>query len=589
MSPTLKVSNELSLPIDAITQTFGIVAQRGSGKTYLTAVVCEEFDSVGLPFVVMDPMGVYYGLRCSADGKREGLPVIILGGEHGDVPLESTSGRVIADWVVAERRSAVLDLSLFGKNEQRRFVTDFAEQLYHRNRDPLHLILDEADMWAPQKPKGVERMLGAIEDLVRRGRARGIGLSLVTQRPAVLNKDVLTQVSVLIALRVTGPQDRDAVEAWIKYHGEKTDRDEVLSSLASLPIGTAWFWSPGWLGILKKVQIRKRHTFDSSATPKIGERVVTPQKLAPVDLDVLRDRIAATIEKAKAEDPKELRKQIAQLQKEKGELEKRLATPPSAEPIVERVEVPVLANGALTRIENLLTKAARVADSFPALEKVFKSECQKIAAEIGKVKPEPIAAAVRSTPYRPVRPLTFQKIDSTPVTQGAVGFIPSKTQQRILDALAWYESIGNGEPTTPQVGAIALIDATGGHFSNTIGPLSSQGLVVRGSGTLRLTDAGRALAVVPESVASLDDYHEVLRSRVRRARSAGGKTIEILNAIIAHRGEEVTTAEIGEKVGIDHTGGHFSNMIGPLGTIGLIERRSGVVRPTEILFPPGLD
>src|SRR5207249_1657481 len=44
------------------------------------------------------------------------------------------------------------------------------------------------------------------------------------------------------------------------------------------------------------------------------------------------------------------------------------------------------------------------------------------------------------------------------------------TQQRILDALAWYESIGNFFPSTLQVGAIALIDASGGHFSNTVGP-----------------------------------------------------------------------------------------------------------------------
>jgi hypothetical protein len=80
----------------------------------------------------------------------------------------------------------------------------------------------------------------------------------------------------------------------------------------------------------------------------------------------------------------------------------------------------------------------------------------------------------------------------------------------------------------------------------------------------------------------------MLRQRVRRARSASGKTVEILNAIIEAGGGEVSIEEIGRAVGIDHTGGHFSNTIGPLGTLGLIERRMGKVRPTEILFPPGL-
>jgi len=47
---------------------------------------------------------------------------------------------------------------------------DFAETLYHRNRLPLHLVLDEADAFAPQRPMhGQERMLGALQDLVRRG------------------------------------------------------------------------------------------------------------------------------------------------------------------------------------------------------------------------------------------------------------------------------------------------------------------------------------------------------------------------------------------------------------------------------------
>ncbi len=64
-------------------------------------------------------------------------------------------------------------------------MTDFAERLYHRNRDPLHLVLDEADAFAPQRTgPGGQRLLGSIEDLVRGGRA-GIGVTLITQRPVV--------------------------------------------------------------------------------------------------------------------------------------------------------------------------------------------------------------------------------------------------------------------------------------------------------------------------------------------------------------------------------------------------------------------
>ena len=59
-----------------------------------------------------------------------------------------------------------------------------------------------------------------MEDLVRRGRARGLGATLITQRPAVLNKDVLTQAEVLIALGMTGPRDVAAIDEWVRSYRE---------------------------------------------------------------------------------------------------------------------------------------------------------------------------------------------------------------------------------------------------------------------------------------------------------------------------------------------------------------------------------
>ena len=162
------------------------------------------------------------------------------------------------------------------------------------------------------------------------------------------------------------------------------------------------------------------------------------------------------------------------------------------------------------------------------------------------------------------------------------------TQQRILDGLAFYESININKPTNAQLGAVALIDASGGYFGNVTTPLTAAGLIVREGGRTWLTDEGRNLARVPENMNTLDDYHEQLRARVRQAKNASNKTIDVLNVIINANGEELSSKQIGEAVGIDHTGGYFGNVITPLSTIGLIERRSGVVRPTEVLFPPGL-
>lgn len=288
-------------------------------NTYLTTVLAEEFLFAGLPFVVIDPIGVYWGLRSGADGQSEGLDVYILGGEYGDVPLDPSSGRAVARWLLDYRAPAVLDLSLMRKAEQRVFVADLAEELYALSKLPLHLIVDEADLFIPQRASPDEkRVLAAFEDIVRRGRSRGLGITVVTQRPAVIHKDILTQIGTLIVLRMLGPQDRKSIEDWIKFHGDSAKQRMVLASLASLPIGTAWVWSPGWLGILKRVSIRRKITFDSSATPKAGEEIPPPNYRNELDVDALRVQLSDAIEND-PNDPAVLKARIVELETALGE------------------------------------------------------------------------------------------------------------------------------------------------------------------------------------------------------------------------------------------------------------------------------
>jgi DNA helicase HerA-like ATPase len=233
----LKLSKDLSLPDEAVCQTIAVLAKRRAGKSYTMRRLAEQLHKAGQQVVIVDPKGDQWGIRSAADGKAPGLPIVILGGERADVPLESGSGEVVAKLVVEERVSVLLDLSLFRKHEVATFMTGFLENLYRLKarevyRTPLMLVIDEADAVAPQKPqKGEERMLGAAEDIVRRGGQRGIGCVLVTQRSAVLNKNVLTQAQVLIALRTIAPQDLAAMSAWIDVHGTEQQKRTLMESL----------------------------------------------------------------------------------------------------------------------------------------------------------------------------------------------------------------------------------------------------------------------------------------------------------------------------------------------------------------------
>ena len=93
--------------------------------------------------------------------------------------MGTPSGRLIA----GEALTSIVDLSELGNSAaRRRFMAAFAEAFYEANEEPLHLVLDEADLWAPQRPsRGWEGLLGHIEEIVRRGRVRGFIPWLITQ------------------------------------------------------------------------------------------------------------------------------------------------------------------------------------------------------------------------------------------------------------------------------------------------------------------------------------------------------------------------------------------------------------------------
>jgi DNA helicase HerA-like ATPase len=82
----LRIADKLTLPVDAVTQAIGILAKRRAGKSYTARRFAEQLFKAGQQIVIVDPKGDWWGIRSSADGKSPGLPIVILGGERGDVP-----------------------------------------------------------------------------------------------------------------------------------------------------------------------------------------------------------------------------------------------------------------------------------------------------------------------------------------------------------------------------------------------------------------------------------------------------------------------------------------------------------------------
>lgn len=183
----LHIGSKLSLPLDAVTQTFAVLGKRGSGKTTAATDMAEEMLKQGQPVVIYDPTSAWYGLKSSRDGKRPGFPVVIFGGDHADVPLEETAGATIATVIVEKRIPAILDVGLLRKGARIRFMTEFCETLYHKNREAIHFFVDESHTLCPQRVSpDTARLLGAMEDIVLQGRRRGLGVTVISQRPALV-------------------------------------------------------------------------------------------------------------------------------------------------------------------------------------------------------------------------------------------------------------------------------------------------------------------------------------------------------------------------------------------------------------------
>lgn len=330
MTRKLHISASMSLPPEMVTSTTVVYGGKGMGKTNFGSVVCEEVHAAGLRFSLIDPMGVAWGLRHDVSGKSRGIEVLILGGIHGDIPIQPTAGAVVADLVADESVSVIIDISrnpdgtMWSIGERIRFVRDYCKQLYRRQgeqRRPLLQIFDEAARFAPQMIRAgdadVAQCAGALAVLVEEGRNVGIGVLLLTQRSARLSKDVAELADCMIAFRIIGPRSMDAVLDWLGEHVEKERLKELALILRKLPIGSALLISPGWLNFEGVVAMRARQTFDSSATPKPGQQSLKASGPgAKPDLARYQMRMAATIERAALDDPKILRAEIMKLRAE---------------------------------------------------------------------------------------------------------------------------------------------------------------------------------------------------------------------------------------------------------------------------------
>ena len=237
-----------SLRLDPATfgsQGSAVLGIRDSGKTYTATLLAERMFDAGIPFTAFDPIGVWRFLRVPGEGK--GYPVVVAGGQEGDLPLTPASAPKIVEAAMQNGISLVIDLFdiNLSKSHWRQIVRECVRLMLHRNKQYglRHVFIEEAAEFAPQRVTDGD-VYAEMEKLARMGGNSRLGYTLINQRAEEVNKALLELCDNLFLHRQKGKNSLISLGKWLDY-GNVRDHKAIIDSLATLPQGECWAWVAG--------------------------------------------------------------------------------------------------------------------------------------------------------------------------------------------------------------------------------------------------------------------------------------------------------------------------------------------------------
>jgi len=119
---------------------------------------------------------------------------------------------------------------------------------------PFLLVVEEAHNYCPEKGVGRAVSSAILRTVASEGRKFGMGLCIVSQRPAKVDKNIISQCNTNIILKVTNPNDLKAIIQSVEGLTSQTYRE-----IQRLPIGVALISGAG-LQMPVMTEIRTRET-----------------------------------------------------------------------------------------------------------------------------------------------------------------------------------------------------------------------------------------------------------------------------------------------------------------------------------------
>lgn len=232
-----------------------VVGSSGSGKSYAVGVICEELCASGIPFLVIDTEGEYSGLK-------EKFEAILVSDEDGcDLKWDTFDPSNLATTIL-DGPPLILDMSGIDSPKER--ANEFLTKLYEvisEKRRPYLVILEEADRFIPQAGERVP----IFGEIARRGRKRGLGLMICTQRPSLVDKNILSQCANQLIGKLVINNDLESVAQFFANRN-------MLKQLTKLSPGQ-FFALGGFSPIPQLIVTKKRVTRHGGFTPDFSSTV----------------------------------------------------------------------------------------------------------------------------------------------------------------------------------------------------------------------------------------------------------------------------------------------------------------------------
>lgn len=293
----------IEFPLEIVYNKMFITGKTGSGKSWTCGVLMEEFERTGLQFVCWDALDAHSGLSQ--------LPGVEAIAPQEDQTIDMPA---FINRLKNSGKSVVINLMGLSLGRQQQLVGDYCSALLESsfkddrgNRKSLMTIFEECQDFVPQQGRPLS--FEPIVRLCKLGRALGFGVTMISQRPAAVNKEALSQASIYLIHNVIQFRDLKALEEQMGFGSDRALIKRITAGIASAKSGECVAFSPdffrdqGYIVIGKirgdrrvdhggtNIEIRPRSSAPATPEPRAAESPVGRPGVSmdPGGIDALAD------------------------------------------------------------------------------------------------------------------------------------------------------------------------------------------------------------------------------------------------------------------------------------------------------------